>query len=157
MSACSIPLRSIMYKRGHGRYYWRQFGWLRWWWFWLWKIFSIYLIKEFLWDITLDYFLLSCIHGLVVVIMFDFHRNDRGSNPWWRRWIFIMIPTTLQWDTIGKCLKTICHGFTEAMWRNLGRWKLLDNHRSKGKWVYSLGIFPRAVTPASPVGPVRPP
>ena len=44
--------------------------------------------------------------------MFDFHRSDRGSNP---GDISIMITTTFYCDAIGRCLKTICHGFTQAM------------------------------------------
>ena len=51
----------------------------------------------------------------VVVTMFDFHRSDRGSNLGRGGEIFIIIPTTLYCGTIGKCLKTICHEFTQAM------------------------------------------
>ena len=38
-----------------------------------------------------------------------------------------MITTTLYCGTIGKCLKTICHGFIQAMWGKLGRWKLFGS------------------------------
>ena len=51
----------------------------------------------------------------VVVSMFDFHRSDRGSNPGRGGEIFIMITTTPYCGTIGKCLKTVCHVFTQAM------------------------------------------
>ena len=55
----------------------------------------------------------ACLHAWacgVVVRMFDFHRRDRGSNPDQGGEIFLMITTILYCDTIGKCLKTICHG-----------------------------------------------
>ena len=51
----------------------------------------------------------------VVVSMFDFHPSDRGSHLGRGGEVFIMITTTLYCGTIGKCLKTICHGFTQAM------------------------------------------
>ena len=63
----------------------------------------------------------------VVVSMFDFHRSDRGSNPGRGGEFFIMIPKTLYSGTIRKCLKTICHGFTQAMRGKLGRWKLFGS------------------------------
>ena len=56
----------------------------------------------------------------IVVSIFDFHRRDRGSNPGRGGEIFIMITTTLYCSTIDKCLKTICHRFTQAM-REIGK------------------------------------
>ena len=50
----------------------------------------------------------------VVVSMFGFHRSDRGSNPG-RGGKNFMFTTTLYSGTLGKCLKTISHMFTQAI------------------------------------------
>ena len=54
--------------------------------------------------------------------MYDFHRSERGGGE-----SFIMINKTISCGTIGKCLKTICHAFTQAMRGKLGWWELFGS------------------------------
>ena len=52
--------------------------------------------------------------------MFDFHRSDRGSNP--GPIVAVKFHNVYDYtiERLGKCLKTISHGFTQAMRRKLG-------------------------------------
>ena len=62
----------------------------------------------------------------VVVSMFGFHRNDRGSGvgtvKFHNGYHFTSVPRIH--PNLGKCLKDTCHMFTQTLGGNLGKWKL---------------------------------
>ena len=55
-----------------------------------------------------------------MVSMFDFRRSDRGSNPGRGGKISLCLRLHYRDCTLGKYLKTIIHGFTQAMRGKLG-------------------------------------